>query len=53
MIEASANTEWRRKLVMYSPLPSEAVDYPIYRLKGSFLEDERWLHTVKGCLHIM
>jgi hypothetical protein len=39
MIEASANTEWRRKLVKCSPVSPEAVGYPIYRPRGSCLED--------------
>jgi hypothetical protein len=33
MIEASTNTGWRRRLIIYPPyVPWEAIDYPIYRL---------------------
>jgi hypothetical protein len=46
MTEASANTEWRRRLVKYSPA-WEAIDCPIYMLKGCFLEDGSRLHTVR------
>jgi hypothetical protein len=37
MIEANANTKWRRKLVKCSPAPPEAVGYPIYRPRGELL----------------
>jgi hypothetical protein len=46
MIEASADTVWRRKLVKCSPVPFEAVGYPIYRPRGC-LEDGSWLRTVR------
>jgi hypothetical protein len=50
--EASVNPEWKRTCEMFA-LPFKSLDYRIYRLKESFLEDRSWLHTVKGCLHIL
>jgi hypothetical protein len=50
LIEASDNTVRKRKRVKCSLLP-EAVSYPIYRPRGSFLEDENRPGTVR-CLCI-